>query len=234
MPGSCSNLLTNGDLEGTGGWSFGTTPYAAGVVLSPVHNGQWALRMGLPPDVSNRTAHSSAYQLVSIPADATQVVLRYWERPGGSQDGGDYREALLLDSGYNVLHLIDRSFAAGNDSWTERNFDLTAYRGQAVVVYLNVYNDGAGTQQWNYVDDIALLTCSAGTPEPTATATPTASETPTVTATHTATATPTTTLTPTATVEPTVTETPTATETPGGTIPPPDGSEKVFLPVISR
>ncbi|MFN8439301.1 MAG: M20/M25/M40 family metallo-hydrolase [Caldilineaceae bacterium] len=221
VPGSCSNLLTNGDLEGTNGWSFGTTPYAAGIVPSPVHNGQWALRMGLPAEVSNRTAHSSAYQLVAIPADAAQVMLRYWEKTGGSQDGADYHEALLLDSGYNVLHLIDRSFAAGNDSWTERNFDLTAYRGQTVVVYLNVYNDGTGTQQWNYVDDIALLSCSAGTPEPTATLTPTATETPT------------TITTPTATGEPTVTETPTVTVTPGGTIPP-DGSEKVFLPVVSR
>ena len=41
-----------------------------------------------------------------------------------------------------------------------RTYDLTAYRGQTVVLYFNVYNNGTGTQLWNYVDKAELGSCS--------------------------------------------------------------------------
>ena len=162
LPNSCSNLLVNGNAEATGGWSFGTTPYSAGMVDAPIRGGLRAFRLGIPSGAYNRAAHSSIYQRVTIPANAAQVVLRYWERTNGGRDGYDYHDVLLLNSGYGFLRTVERSLSAGNDTWTERNFDLTAYRGQTVVVYFNVYNNGYGTQQWNYLDDVALLSCSPG------------------------------------------------------------------------
>ena len=54
---------------------------------------------------------------------------------------------------------MERSYATGNDQWTVRQFDLTAYRGRTVVLYFNVYNNGGGTQMWNYVDNALLGPC---------------------------------------------------------------------------
>lgn len=160
-PASCANWLVNGDFELTAGWSFGSTPYPAGYVTSPVYSGVRALRLGISAGATNRLAHSSAYQRIVIPATATAPVLvRYVERSGGAGDGVDYRETLLLRSDYSYLAKLARSYAAGDDRWTIRTYDLSAYRGQTVVLYFNVYNNGTGTQMWNYVDKAELGSCS--------------------------------------------------------------------------
>ena len=35
--------------------------------------------------------------------------------------------------------------------------DLTPYRGQSLVLYFNVYNDGNGQRTWQYLDDVCHL-----------------------------------------------------------------------------
>ena len=161
-PGGCANLLLNGDFEGTGGWSFGSTPYPARYVTSPVYSGLRAAGQGLASGVANRVAHSSVYQRITIAADApAPVVLRFMRRSVGAADGVDYREALLLNSSLGYLASLERSYAAGNDQWVERSFDLTAYRGRTLYVYFNVYNNGAGTQMSNTVDRVTLGSCTS-------------------------------------------------------------------------
>lgn len=161
-PGGCTNLLLNGDFESTGGWSFGSTPYAARYVASPVYSGLRAAGQGLPTAITNRVAHSSVYQRVTIAANApAPVVLRFLRRSGGAADGVDYREALLLNSNLGYLGTLERSYAAGNDQWVERSYDLTAYRGRTLYVYFNVYNNGKGTQMWNTIDRVTLGGCTS-------------------------------------------------------------------------
>jgi len=161
LPASCQNILLNGNFETTGSWQFGSTPYVARIVNTLVYEGVRSLRLGVPPEAGNIYAHSSAFQKVTIPSNAAQVILRYQQRAGGLADGVDYRETLLLRSNYSYWARVERNTAAGSDQWQERAFDLTAYRGNTVVLYLNVYNNGSGSQQWNYVDNVALLVCSA-------------------------------------------------------------------------
>jgi hypothetical protein len=160
-PGSCTNLLVNGDFETAGGWSFGSTPYPARYVTSPVYSGLRAAGLGIPSGIANRVAHSSAYQRVTIPADApAPVVLRFARYMGGAADGVDYREALLLNSSLGYLASLERSYATGDNRWVVRTFDLTAYRGRTVYVYFNVYNNGTGSQMWNTVDRVSLGSCT--------------------------------------------------------------------------
>lgn len=162
-PNGCTNnLLLNGDFETTGSWSFGSTPYPAAYVTSPVYSGLRAVRQGIPRGVTNVRAHSSTYQRVTIPADApAPVLLRFMRRAGGSADGVDYREALLLNSSLGYLATLERSYAAGDETWTERRYDLTAYRGRTLYVYFNVYNDGAGQQMWTNIDRVILGSCTS-------------------------------------------------------------------------
>ena len=161
LPASCQNILLNGNFETTGNWQFGSTPYVARIVNSLAYEGARSLRLGVPPEAGNIYAHSSAFQKVTIPSNAAQVILRYQQRSAGPSDGVDYRETLLLRSNYSYWARVERNTGAGPDQWQERSFDLTAYRGNTLVLYLNVYNDGKSSQQWNYVDNIALLVCSA-------------------------------------------------------------------------
>jgi hypothetical protein len=225
----CTNLLLNPDFEINGSWQFGTTPYSAGYDSTVRYSGQRGLRLGIPAPVANRRAHSSAFQRVVIPADATEVTLRYWQRPGGSSDGVDYRETLLLNANYGFLATLERAFTvSGADQWSQKSFNLLAHRGRTVVVYFNVYNNGGGAQQWNYVDQAALIVCAPSivvatpTAEPAVTETATPTATATLTATATVSVTPTLTVTPMLTVTPTITATPTLTVTPTitGSVPP--------------
>lgn len=171
VPG-CQELVRNGDFEENLGWQFGSTPYSARYTTSQQTNGERGLQLGLPSGIANRHAHSSAFQSVTIPAEATNVTLRYWSYLGGTSDSVDYHETLLLDPGYNFLANLHREFTLSKPGeWQQQEFDLSAFKGKTVVLYFNVYNNGAGGQQWRYIDQVELVTC---TPVPaTETATPT-------------------------------------------------------------
>ncbi|MBV7330231.1 hypothetical protein KFU94_18670 [Chloroflexi bacterium TSY] len=211
----CQNLLTNGDVEGSGGWRFGRTPSPGAIIDAPIHGGARAIQLGVPADGANRFSHSTAYQSVTIPVDAEQATLSYWERSSGAGDGTDYRELLLLRTNFTVLRLLDRNKASGTEQWKEQRFDLSAFRGQTIVLYFNVFNNGSGSRMVNYLDDMMLSTCDVSAPS-TTTPTNTPTELPTATSTSTKTVTPNPTSTPTntATSNPTSTETPTPTATP--------------------
>lgn len=182
-PDACASVLLNGDFEGSGGWQFGSTPFPARYTTITAYSGARAAQLGIPSGFANRRAYSTIFQRITIPADAeTPVLLRYMERTHGAADTADYREALLLNSSYGFVARLERSFAAGDETWRERVFDLSTYRGRTLVLYFNVYNDGSGSQMWSYLDRIELGSCvhvgSPETPTPEPTVTPEPDETP--------------------------------------------------------
>ena len=166
------------------------------VVNAPVHEGAFAMRLGIATG-SNTAAYSTAYQSLALPANAEQIVLTYWERPSTTGDSGDFRDAILFRPNFTVLRTLDHQVGAGNDQWSQRSFDVSDLAGQSVVLYFNAYNNGSGATLVNYLDDISVQSCdSTATATPTvtpvATATPTLMATPTqlATATSTVTSTP--------------------------------------------
>lgn len=182
---ACQELLLNGNLEGSGGWRFGATPAPGTIVDTPVHAGAFAIRIGIASN-TNVVAYSTAYQTVTLPANAEQILLTYWERPGATGDSGDYREVVALRSDFTVLRSLTRQAGPGDEQWAQRSFDLSDLRGQTLVLYLNVYNNGSGATLVNYLDDLSLQSCDNTTP-----ATPTATTPATLTPTTTAVVTPT-------------------------------------------
>lgn len=177
---ACQELLVNGNLEGSAGWSFGATPAPGTIVGTPVHAGSFAIRLGTTGS-TNGAAYSTAYQTVTLPANAQQIILSYWERPGATGDSGDYREVVALRSNLTVLRSLTRQTGPGDEQWAQRTFDLSDLRGQTLILYLNVYNNGSGATLVSYLDDLALQSCDSPTPA-TPTATPTATPMPTTTA----------------------------------------------------
>lgn len=190
-PVACEEVLRNGDLETSvaDNWRFGSTAAPGAVVATPVHGGSSAIRLGIPPSGNNVLTHSTVYQTVTIPANAQQLTLTYWERTGPSGDAGDRRELLVLNTNFNVIAQLDTATGGGNDTWTARSYPLLDtlpnLAGQTVVFYWNVYNNGSGSTLVSYLDDLSLQACD-GAPTATATvvaATATAAATPTVAAT---------------------------------------------------
>lgn len=177
-PGTCVNLLTNGGFESDGDWFIGPSALPAQITTSQQHAGARAMQLGNPPGVSagNTGGYSSIRQLVTIPADAGTVTLRWWHLYGTQEivtaepgTAGDRQEVLLLLPDERPLAVVQR-VRRNENSWQEEAVDLTAYRGQNVYVYFNVFNDGNSASTWMYVDDVQLEVCSTHTtPVPTLT-----------------------------------------------------------------
>ncbi len=76
----------------------------------------------------------------------------------------DWQEVLVLQGGcYNWLATLMRE--RSNDGvWTQYTYDLTPFRGQEIVIYFNVINNGYGGRTWMYVDDVQVLACYNGSP----------------------------------------------------------------------
>ncbi len=171
---ACQEAVVNGSFESStsGNWSFGPTAAQGSVVNSPVHAGSNALRLGIPTSATNMATHSTAYQTVTLPAGLQSATLTYWERPGTSGDGGDYREIIALRTNLTILRTVDRTDGSGDDNWSQRSFDLTDLAGQTFILYFNVYNNGSGTPLVAFLDKLSLQLCDNSVP-PTATPTPT-------------------------------------------------------------
>ena len=127
-------------------------------MTSPVYAGVRAVRLGIPSGTPNAATYSSIRQNLTLPATSSAITLTYMQRPGGGGDGYDYREAILFD-GSGRPRTLERVYTGGSNVWQARTVDLTPYRGQNVVLYFNVYNNGYGGVTWNYLDQISV--CAA-------------------------------------------------------------------------
>jgi|GEM_PF-5541803 len=168
----CRGLITNSGFE-NGVWHYTRTLSEPGLVQSPTYSGQRAARLGNALNGTNYETHSTLYQTVTIPANATEVVLRFWEQTGQAGDSGDYREVKILDTNFRLLRLLARDRQYTHNQWTYHSFDVTDLRGHTVIVYFNVYNNGVNNSMRTYIDDASLTACGSNIVHPTPTHTPT-------------------------------------------------------------
>ncbi|MBX3014898.1 MAG: hypothetical protein KF832_25480 [Caldilineaceae bacterium] len=172
---SCPNLLANGDFEGEGSWILGKSALPPQYTTSQHDGGARAMQVGNPPAAgwADRASYSSVRQPIVIPADATSVTLQ-WRHlygsseavPGDPGTSSDRQEVLLLAPDDRVLAVLQR-VRRNDGNWQLATADLTAYRGQTVSLYFNVFNNGNGATTWAYLDNVELLSCVGGTPGPT-------------------------------------------------------------------
>ena len=165
-PSTCANLLRNGDFEQAGHWTLTTTDSTARYTNAEAHTGSRAMQLGLLPTGAlgphpATETFSTAYQDVRLPANAQKLTLTLWIEPGTQDSSGDYQHlAILNPSNSGMIAELWRKLENQND-WQQLSFDLTAYRGRAVRVYLEVRNDNQrlGDRSWMFVDDISLSNC---------------------------------------------------------------------------
>lgn len=188
----CSGLINNGTMEADAYWQMPVTPHKARYTTVDKHGGARSVRLGIEPGSADVYSYSSAYQLVTIPANADQVTLKFWARrftqettrgdvdptadlydPGavieetidwarGERAKEDYQEVLILSQGCYNWLATLMRTRSNDGVWTEYTYDVSTFAGQKIVVYFDVINDGDGQRSWMYVDDVQLEVCSDG------------------------------------------------------------------------
>jgi len=155
MPLPPGELLTNGGFETDEGWVFGDTPirggYDSGVVLS----GSRSARVGAT-DGRNVFSFTSVWQRVTIPAEASRVVLETNTYPL-TEDAcnADLQYIAILNANFRMTMPLSVGLS-NSRTWEHNTFDITEMRGQTVYVYFSVLNRGCSGLTAMYVDDISL------------------------------------------------------------------------------
>ncbi len=192
----CAELIVNGGFESDDAWLLGPSPVMPQYVTYASHTGNRSLVLGITSG-ANIESFSSARQTVALPASASQLTLSFWAYAmADSPATTDYMEVVLLNATGTTI--LNKPWQSHNDSrlWNRYAFDLTAWRGQTVQVYFNVYNDGLGGRAAMFLDDVSLQTCAGPVITGTVTGTVTVTPTGVVTASPTPTPTPTGTVAP--------------------------------------
>ena len=194
-PVGCQDAVANGGFESPGSWELPPTAYMAGRSSLVAHTGSWSMRVGIENWWENVYSYSSAYQWVTIPANATSAVLRLWYYTY-SGDWNDKQYVILYRQDNTAIqpYVLYFSPAANQQQWRSVQYDVSAYRGQSLKILAGCYNNGTGGISRLYVDDVALQYCTGPTPvppSPTPTYTPAPANSPTPTCTPQPTSTPT-------------------------------------------
>ncbi len=105
---TCSDLIENGGFEETRRWDMPVTPHKANYSTADKHSGSRSVRLGIEPGSADVYSHSSAYQKIHVPANATSVTLTFWARrftQDAVKDNPDPTQDL-----YDPAQVIDGTF----------------------------------------------------------------------------------------------------------------------------
>ncbi|MDY0018891.1 MAG: hypothetical protein RBT47_02710, partial [Anaerolineae bacterium] len=156
----CSLILEDG-FEDAEGWNYSSAPGSyAERVAAPVYLGGWAALVGVPSEEGGggSVTYASISRALALPADSSQITLRFWGY-GVSEagDSGDLHYVGLRDA-EAAWHSLSTQTTDAWD-WEEHTFDLTAYAGQTVTLYVGAKNDGDDDTAALYVDAVQVEVC---------------------------------------------------------------------------
>ena len=149
-------LLLNGDFENDEGWIFGDTPVRGEYDSTVVFSGGRAVRVGITSG-QDTYSFTSVWQQVTIPAEASQVVLTAHVYPITQEGpGGDTQNILILNNRFRTIRTLSQELS-NSQTWETRTYDLSDLRGQTIYVYFGVFNRGfTGRPTGMYVDNVSL------------------------------------------------------------------------------
>jgi len=162
----CEELIRNGGFETAEDWTNWireeTVPRPPAYSTTAVRSDSWAMRLGIT-DQSDIASYSSIYQEVSIPGDAASATLSFWYYPLCEDTLlYDWQGAIIYEPPWpwELLAWAMPQICADSQTWTHHTFDLTPYKGQTIILYFNVYNNGVGNRKTAmYLDDVSVQVC---------------------------------------------------------------------------
>jgi len=150
----CQELVVNGGFEASDGWVLNNL---AVYDTTRFHSGARSMRVGIPPGQPGVYAFSSIAQTMALPAGGS-AQLSLWLYPiGEALDPGDWHYIALFDQ-WNNYYLLDK-WTSNGQAWEQRAYDLSAYAGRTVTIYIGTQNDGDNETSALYIDDVSLMVC---------------------------------------------------------------------------
>lgn len=165
IPETCEQLLVNSGFEDDTGWFLPTTSFSADYTTERAYAGTRSLRTGIPLDGENDDTFNSAYQVITLPADANTITLsaQLWR---GHAETLSTNSHFGEDFQYVQIKIVDgaheRLFQGllNSQMWESVEFDISGYRGNQVEIRFGVYNNDLGKKTVMYVDEALVLSCT--------------------------------------------------------------------------
>jgi Zn-dependent metalloprotease len=151
-PPSGQLLLNPGFESGAVNWT-GTAGPITNNTGRPAHSGSWKLWLGGNGFATTETES----QTVTIPSTATAATLSYWIRTDTSEYYSYPFDSMQVQvvAGGVANTLATYTNVGTNSTYTQKSFDLSAYKGQSVTIKF-VMNEDSSLQTSFVVDDTAL------------------------------------------------------------------------------
>jgi kumamolisin len=157
---ACGEALTNGGFEaGAVGWTQSSAGGYALISGFYPHAGQWGAFLGGAND-----ADDALSQQIQLPAAAVSITLTAWWAIATEEAemGFDRLTATVRrPDGTLAAELWTVDSSAAVNVWQPAETDLTAYRGQTLVLQFRATTDASNPTDF-YLDDISLWVCAAG------------------------------------------------------------------------
>ncbi|HET7820720.1 MAG TPA: M4 family metallopeptidase [Ornithinibacter sp.] len=154
-PPTGTNLLGNPGFEsGATVWT-GTAGPITNNTGRPARTGSWKAWLGGNGTTSTETINQS----VAIPSTVTSATLSFWLRTDTAETGStvyDTMRAQVVD-GSTVTTLATYSNVGTNATYTQKSFNLTAYKGRTVTIRFTMTEDSS-LQTSFVVDDTSVAT----------------------------------------------------------------------------
>jgi uncharacterized repeat protein (TIGR03803 family) len=153
-----NQLMVNGGFEtGSLSWWTASTGGCSPIVSKyKPHTGAYSAAEGATAHSTCPAGSAWLKQTVTIPSYATAatLVLWYWPKTDNTSASTNYLAvALRSASGVNLQNLLIAT--SDSQTWTTKSFNLNAYIGQTIVIYVPYYNNGS-THGGVYLDDFSL------------------------------------------------------------------------------
>ncbi len=150
--GGGTNLLQNPGFEsGFVNWT-GTNGPVTNNTGRPAHSGSWKLWLGGNGTSGTETINQS----VAVPSTGTPT-LSFWMRSDTAESGSTAYDRMRVQivSGSSVTTLATYSNVGTNSTYTQKSFDLSAFKGKTVTVRFTDTEDYSLQTSW-VVDDTSL------------------------------------------------------------------------------
>lgn len=158
----CTQLITNGGFEaGSSGWQKSRNTY---IGPDKPHWGNQSAWLG-----GANNGYYYLYQDVTLPAAASgEISLAFYYNlftEEGTSDAHDFFKLQIRDTSNNLLETLDTTsnltYYSRNprDVWQPLTWDLSAYAGRTIRIWIEVRTDYSLPTTW-YLDDFSVSKCS--------------------------------------------------------------------------
>ena len=156
-PDTCQQLVVNGDFETDAAWILPRTTFPASYSDAQVFAGAQSVEIGIPDAGANTFAYSSAYQWLTLPADATTITLKAEVWRGSTSTDSDFQYFWVTASGVGTYKIFQER--NNSQSWESVDYDLTFLKGRRVRLLFGTYNNGNGGKTVLYADNVEVESC---------------------------------------------------------------------------